>query len=1653
MRYFYSILSVVALLCFSGIPEVAVAQFPAACDGDKSCTGNALTSTISNGKLAQYVDVDTSSRLRALNAAISFEAWLKPTPQPGKRIFVAGLWGPNEDNNDQWVIYIEGTKVTFELSADGSRRGPLDNTVASATVANLYTRGWVHLAAVWDGTSTTARIYIDGTQVGQGSNPQYPLTRLHTPDNRTLNTEIGSCNKLFDDTTYYRTFLGQIDEVRLWNIALTPDQISCQHLLAMAGDEPGLVLYYRCNEQSGAATLCDATGNRHVGRLRSGARCEQSSRNVPASYIITPMTAPGNMYCTSDTLLRYIIVDTTRCGSTVAINTLSRDGGYFTPSKQRITLRQGIPDTFYVRVQVPITGSIYADLDITSIDRCSKSTIIPLSFRRSTELSYWQGGQLFEGTLQLDTLWVGCTERTVSRDTLRICNSVNRPMKIDSLTFDSTLFRWRPLDAARPLPWTLKAGECWSVVIEMDAADTTKTYRDTLRVHSDDKCLGAGIIPVEGRTQDVLILLSGDGMSIKRFMAFGRICPGQLSDVQVFQFRSMVDEPFNIDTMEYDNGFLGRRYVYPLQVLPNFAYDPTFVRFRPDRPGPFAGELRVRVQFRGCTIVKKISLSGIGISVEVSLKPDSVLFGNVTVGKSSQQIATATNTGADARTVSAYLKVGDVFRIVAGASLGLAPGESKPITVEFRPREAKKYYDTLCLFDQGCYGTICIPISGTGVYQDLSFTPPFVDLANVLGCQCRDDSVQVFNASNRTVNITGATLNSTGTVIRFTRNPVAGTGIGTLAPGAHFTYYVTYCPNDISTDRADEAFIDLRLADGQLYQVLVRASSVTPKLYLTQLTTYGIVEVGVTRLDSVLVENISSVPVHVTGATVPAGYSVTGYSRAMPTTLAPRDSLWVYVQFAPTAQASYDGKITLNADAPCALTESGDLSGKGIIIKLDVPVSFMNYGMVKPCDCVVREIPLPNASERIPISIDSVWIDGGGLNWANPGLFSWTSRQTGGSSLPYPIAPKSIDTLLISFCPNVPADDNFLISNAMIHIKASTTVWKQEFTTTLSGRREMNFKPNRLTVPFVPTRVDTSALPLFATIDVPDPFVNPSGDSVVITGYSFVPDQRVFSVREVNNLPLPWVILRGEKLRLEFGFYPRAPRNYRARLHLQTSFPCQGVDTSILVTGSGFAPAFGMVTAFDTSNIGRDTFRLNTCDTLELPVMLNRGIPQDLIDILFRIGYDSTALKLVDIRSPYADSAIVRDTGDGARAYLKNARNVPEGQVATVRFIVISGATRFPVYLDEFDFDSDSLVFYKIITTNDSAMVIIDEPMIAITSTVNFDTVNVRNCADRQVVVYNPGAIPVRFDSLGNVPFGHRVTASDKAYPLILNPGDSITLTLTFCPYIEQTYDTALTAMSSWPCPIADTAQLHSVGFAPPFPMRMLLDPNPNALPVISGMIADTIEVPILVDRDIPQTPLDLNFALEYNRRALQFLDISSTYTANATGTHTGSGVDISIQDCDSVRTGEVGRARFLVAVPDVVVSTMHITGFTFASDSAWWVTLQPTGDTAEVRVDPHCNITRLEFTGSANKLSAPTPNPASHTVAIEVEFFEEVTPGLRIFNAAGIEVLQLLDAADPLRPGRYRLEFDTRELPTGEYFCVFEAGRFRATERLVVVK
>jgi hypothetical protein len=110
------------------------------------------------------------------------------------------------DQDHTWMISNNNGNLRFRLKTDGTT----DTLIATGTT--LPTNEWVHIAAVYDGS--TMKLYQNGTEVGS-------MTKTGTLDQNTQPITIG----MNPDGTGSNYFDGTIDDLRIYNTALTQQEI------------------------------------------------------------------------------------------------------------------------------------------------------------------------------------------------------------------------------------------------------------------------------------------------------------------------------------------------------------------------------------------------------------------------------------------------------------------------------------------------------------------------------------------------------------------------------------------------------------------------------------------------------------------------------------------------------------------------------------------------------------------------------------------------------------------------------------------------------------------------------------------------------------------------------------------------------------------------------------------------------------------------------------------------------------------------------------------------------------------------------------------------------------------------------------------------------------------------------------------------------------------------------------------------------------------------------------------------------------------------------------------------------------------------------------------------------------------------------------
>ena len=157
--------------------------------------GNALVFNGTNS----VVTIPDSASLH-LTSGMTLEAWVNPST-------VNGAWRDViYKGNDNY--FLEGTSNPSSVPAGGSTIGSSDDAIYAT--AALTPTTWTHLALTYDGT--TLRLYVNGVQVSS-------LAQSGTIATSTNPLQIGG------DNIYGQYFAGTIDEVRVYNVALTAAQI------------------------------------------------------------------------------------------------------------------------------------------------------------------------------------------------------------------------------------------------------------------------------------------------------------------------------------------------------------------------------------------------------------------------------------------------------------------------------------------------------------------------------------------------------------------------------------------------------------------------------------------------------------------------------------------------------------------------------------------------------------------------------------------------------------------------------------------------------------------------------------------------------------------------------------------------------------------------------------------------------------------------------------------------------------------------------------------------------------------------------------------------------------------------------------------------------------------------------------------------------------------------------------------------------------------------------------------------------------------------------------------------------------------------------------------------------------------------------------
>jgi lysophospholipase L1-like esterase len=191
-----------------------------------------------------YVDIRDTDALDLTDGEFTISAWINPSDwgQNGQGRIIDH--GGGSSGSAGWTVQVEEEVrgLRLQINTDSSF-----NDLSNRDVIALNT--WQQVAVTLKEGMLT--YYVDGVESGV-------RTGVPTPHQIGSPVRIG---RRATDTE--RAFAGGIDEIRIWDRALTPAEIREWRSARLTGSEAGLVAYYRLNEGKGLRAIDNTARQNH----------------------------------------------------------------------------------------------------------------------------------------------------------------------------------------------------------------------------------------------------------------------------------------------------------------------------------------------------------------------------------------------------------------------------------------------------------------------------------------------------------------------------------------------------------------------------------------------------------------------------------------------------------------------------------------------------------------------------------------------------------------------------------------------------------------------------------------------------------------------------------------------------------------------------------------------------------------------------------------------------------------------------------------------------------------------------------------------------------------------------------------------------------------------------------------------------------------------------------------------------------------------------------------------------------------------------------------------------------------------------------------------------------------------------------------------
>jgi Abnormal spindle-like microcephaly-assoc'd, ASPM-SPD-2-Hydin len=468
-------------------------------------------------------------------------------------------------------------------------------------------------------------------------------------------------------------------------------------------------------------------------------------------------------------------------------------------------------------------------------------------------------------------------------------------------------------------------------------------------------------------------------------------------------------------------GFTMSGFTLPLTLNPGQAATLQ-VNFSPTAAGSASGSITFSSNSStGGT--STVSLSGTGISPQLTLSTGALAFGNVGVNSTAAQTLTLTSSGTAAVTINSATLSGTGFKM-SGATfpVTLNPGQTVSLQVSFAPTTAGSANGTITISSTSASGsTSTVALTGTGVSSQLTASASSLAFGNLLVNSTLSKTLTLTSSGTAVVTVNSATLSGAGFTISGATFPV------TLNPGASVSFQVNFNPT-VAGSASGSITISSNSGTGATTTVSLSGVGTVPQLSVSSGSlAFGNVTLNTTSTQTLTLTSSGTAAVTVNSAAL-SGTGFTMSGATFPVTLNPGTTVSLQVSFIPTVAGSASGSIIISSNSNTGSTATVSLSGSGTSTKpvLSLSTNSLSFGDDSVGTAITQSVTLTSTGTSA-VTVSAATITGAGFSLP-------------GTTFPVTLNPNIAINVQVQFDPTVAGTASGTLSFASNSTSGGTSV-------------------------------------------------------------------------------------------------------------------------------------------------------------------------------------------------------------------------------------------------------------------------------------------------------------------------------------------------------------------------------------------------------------------------------------------------------------------------------------------------------------------------------------------------------------------------------------------------------------------------------------